>query len=291
MAQTSNQADLHGPEMGPPPARPYHVLGRSPFLGVTWGMNRQNRSDLKVGMVNEIDMSSAVRLRRTAVRKPSYTALVVRAVALALRRHPEANRLIMPGLLGRRLVQLEDVDIAVAVERDGPGQDQAASVAIVRGADGKDPAQITDEMAMLARPDEPNWRALRRIATTLPGWLAVPAISLPGMTPGMWTRYRGGSMLISSPAKYGVDCMVGHWLWPHGVSFGLVKERPWVADGQLVVRPTMHLTLSFNRCIIAGGPAARLMATISALLTDAEHALVDAADQPAAEAPGLGRVA
>lgn len=265
---------------------PYHDLGRNPFLSAAIGMNLQNQGDLKVGMVNTIDMSSAVRLRQATSGKPSYTALVVRAVALALRRHPEANRLIMPGWLGRRLIQLDAVDIAVAVERDTPGREQAACSAIIRNADAKAPVALTRELVALAGPSEPTWCAFRSILSHLPPWLAVRVMSMPGWSPAMWVRHRGGAVLVSSPAKYGVDTMVGNWLWPIGISFGLVKERPWVEAGQLVVRPTMDLTMSFNRCIIAGAPAARLMATISSLLSNAEQTFGEATPQePVAVVP------
>ena len=79
--------------------------------------------------------------------------------------------------------------------------------------------------------------------------------------------------MISSPAKYGVDIMVGAWPWPLGFSFGLVKERAMALKGEVVVRPTMALTMSFDRRLMGGAPAARFFRSVCDLLEDAEQTL------------------
>lgn len=79
--------------------------------------------------------------------------------------------------------------------------------------------------------------------------------------------------MISSPAKYGVDMLVGNWPWPVGFSFGLVKERPIVIEGNIVARPTMMLIMSFDRRLMAGAPAARFFNAVSQALASAETSL------------------
>ena len=79
--------------------------------------------------------------------------------------------------------------------------------------------------------------------------------------------------MISSPAKYGIDMLVGNWPWPIGFSFGLVKERPIVVDGVVVARPTMMLIMSFDRRLMAGAPAARFFSAVGGCLQSAESSL------------------
>ena len=79
--------------------------------------------------------------------------------------------------------------------------------------------------------------------------------------------------MISSPAKYGVDMLVGNWPWPIGFSFGLVKERPVVIEGNIVARPTMMLIMSFDRRLMAGAPAARFFNAVAQALASAESTL------------------
>ncbi len=260
----------------------YTILNRNPFFEALGGLNAYNRSDDKVGMIVETDMSSATRLRarqaNRGLRKPSFTALVTRAVALALRKHPYANRIpyTLPGY--RRIVQLHHRHIMVAVEKDSPGREQAVFVGMIPDADRRNVEQITTMLFGLANATEANcreWRTMNRILRGLPPWLARRVMALPFLHPRLWLPFHGGSVLISSPAKYGIDTMIGTWPWPLGISFGLVKDRPVGIRGTLQLRPTMNLTLSFDRRLMGGAPAARFIKTVSRYLEGAETLLVN----------------
>jgi pyruvate/2-oxoglutarate dehydrogenase complex dihydrolipoamide acyltransferase (E2) component len=218
-----------------------------------------------VSFVAEIDLTDVERVRDASNgRKPSYTAFVVKAVALALRDFPYANRRVtrLPWLpfLGARLQKFHGCDVAVAVERDFPGSESTAFIDIVRDADRSSLDQITEALRELAHCDastNKQWREFSGVITRLPVWLATFLIRLPCSVPGLWVKWRGGAALISSPAKYGVDVVLGSWSHPLGVSFGLVKPRPVVVDGAIVARPTFALTLNFDRRVMAGAQAAR----------------------------------
>lgn len=263
----------------------YSVVRTSPYFRVADGLNRENRANFKVGMVSELDMSSANDLRdqvkiATGI-KPSYTALVMKAVALALRAHPYTNR-IPTGLIRHRTVQLHDVDVSVAVERDQAGHEQAVFVGTIRKADEKDLVTITRELSSLASATpETNkrWRTFKWMVEKLPSRVAVLLASLPRWFPSLWVEHRGGTALISSPAKYGVDMMMATWSWPLGYSFGLVKDRPVVVNKEIVVRPTMTFTMSFDRRMLGGAPAARFFATACRFLQNATMWLTKSADQ------------
>src|SRR5260370_689657 len=54
-----------------------------------------------------------------------------------------------------------------------------------------------------------------------------------------------------------------------GVSFGLVQDRRVVRDKQIVIRPTMTLSLNFDRRVMDGAHAARLFARLSQILEKA----------------------
>lgn len=255
-------------------------LANSPYYEVFSSLNLENQTDQKVSMINEIDMSSAERLRAQAkaagLARPTYTALVMKALSNALREHPYANRMAFPGWFGARQYQFDHIDISVAVERDQPGGEQRVYVDTVRGADAKNLSALTAELSGFAQAtpeSHPRWRLFSRLVERSPRWFSRFVLSLPRRLPGMWAEHRGGVAMISSPAKYGVDAMVATWPYPIGISFGLVKPRP-VAVGQTVeVRPTMSLLMSFDRRIMAGAPAARFFKTMSEQLADAEHRL------------------
>ena len=91
----------------------------------------------------------------------------------------------------------------------------------------------------------------------MPGPLARFIFRLPYRFPKLWVKWRGGAAMVSSPAKYGVDGIVGSWTAPLGVSFGFVRDRPIVRDGEVVAAPTMNLVLNFDRTVMAGAQASK----------------------------------
>ena len=255
----------------------YTVLGKARYFEVLGGLNAENHSDNKVAMLSEIDMSSAERVReqigQSAGLKPSYTALVTKAVSRALSEQPHANRIPIEWPFWKRIVQLHQIHMTVAVERDHPGNEQAVYAGTIRNSDQLDLVAITRELQALAQATEetsPRWRQLKWIVEKLPSGLARLVLSIPRWFPSLWIEHRGGAVMISSPAKYGVDIMVGAWPWPLGFSFGLVKERPIAIDGKVVVRPTMMLTMSFDRRLMGGAPAARFCRAVCEHLENAE---------------------
>lgn len=256
----------------------FKVLGKNRFFEVLGGLNVENHGDNKVAMLSEIDMSSVERLRVENARldsvKPSYTAFVAKAVSLALREQPHANRIAIEFPFWKRIVQLNDVHMTVAVERDQPGLEQAVYAGTIRHTDKLDLTAITKELQALAQatPEtSERWRKLKWIVENLPCWLARWVLSIPRLSPSLWIEHRGGAVMISSPAKYGVDIMVGAWPWPLGFSFGLVKQRPLAVNGEVTVRQTMMLTMSFDRRLMGGAPAARFFRTVCDHLENAER--------------------
>ncbi len=268
------------------PAPPVYDICRSV-------VTREVSSSHTVSLISEVDFSSieAVRLRSTQLnlRKPSYTAFAVKAVAMATRKHPYANRrLYRPWWpLGRlRLQQFESCDVSVACERNFPEAESVAFFDILRDADKRPLEEITAWLYELARCDASNNKQWRDYARLLkyPRWLAKQIIHLPFLSGRLWHRYRGAAAMVSSPAKYGVDQVVGTWMHPLGISFGMVKDRAVVRNGRVEARPTSHLLLNFDRDLMAGAPAARFFQCIVEHLEQAEHKLYLAPSQE--RAPG-----
>ena len=258
----------------------FHFLPRNRFFEVVGGIMFENRGDDKVAMISEVDMSQCIRLRESTGHaigtKPSYTAFVVRAVALMLAQHPYANRSTLELPFFKRIVQLDTINITVAVERDAPGIEQATYAGTILRTNEWSLSALTDElrrMADVTGAHGERWQMFSRIVTKFPPPLARFLLRFPRLWPGLWIKHRGGAVMISSPAKYGVDMLVGNWPWPVGFSFGLVKQRPVVVDGNVVARPTMMLTMSFDRRLMAGAPAARFFSAVANCLRDAETTL------------------
>lgn len=216
-------------------------------------------------------------------RKPSYATFVCKAVGLALKEFPYANRKIYkrPWLffLGPRLLQFDRSDIAVAVERKGDieGVEHITFINILRDADQLSIDEISQFLYNLTNSDASNnkqWKEFSKLITSLPSWLSYFLIRLPVWFPSLWIKYRGGSVLLSSPAKYGVDILSANWSSPLAISYGLVKKRPMVIKDEVVARPSFHFLMNFDRRVMAGAPAARFFARVCEMLTDAKEELM-----------------
>lgn len=258
----------------------FHFLPRNRFFEVVGGIMFENYGDHKVAMLSEIDMSQCIALRDSigaqTGKKPSYTAMVARAVALTLKTHPYANRTTLEVPFFKRIVQLDEINITVAVERDTPGIEQATYAGTIPRTDEWTLSALTEELKRVANVEGEHgerWELFRRLVTRFPTPLARFILRFPRLWPGLWIQHRGGAVMISSPAKYGIDMLVGNWPWPIGFSFGLVKERPIVVDGVVVARPTMMLIMSFDRRLMAGAPAARFFSAVGNCLQSAESSL------------------
>ena len=167
-----------------------------------------------------MDLTDVERVRtpKTRGRPPSYTALVVTAVALALRDLPYANRRVRrrPWIpFSRpRLRRFHHSDVAVACEREIPGAESIAFLDVLRDADRLSLAEITEALHELAVCDpstNKQWREFSTLVARLPSWLSTLLIRLPCLVPSLWARYRGGAVLVSSPAT-----------WLRGVSLGFL---------------------------------------------------------------------
>ena len=144
---------------------------------------------------------------------------------------------------------------------------------ILRDADRLSLTEITAALHDLAVCDlstNQQWREFSTLIARLPSCLSTLLIRLPCLVPRLWCKYRGGAVLVSSPAKYGVDVVAGTWTHPLGVSFGLAKLRPVVRGEAIVACPTFALTLNFDRRVMAGAQAARLFRRIVERLERAE---------------------
>jgi pyruvate/2-oxoglutarate dehydrogenase complex dihydrolipoamide acyltransferase (E2) component len=260
----------------------YEIEPRNPFFQANRSIvEYEIRPGRTVCFLSEVDLTEVERLRAKAVeqgtRKPSYTAFVAKAVALALRQHPFANRRVcrrawLP-FARPRLQRFHRFDVAIACERDVPGAEGVAFVDVLRDADRLSLTAMTDWLHALATCDihtNEQWRGFSTLIRKLPHGLATLLIRLPYFFPSLWVKYRGGAVLISSPAKYGIEAVLGTWSWPLGVSFGLVKKRPVVRGDQVVPCPTFLLTLNFDRRIMAGAPAARFFKHLVDMLEHAE---------------------
>lgn len=227
-----------------------------------------------VTMVNLIDLSALEIKKKLYSRTPiGYTAVVAKAVSIALKEFPEFNkRLYRPfGVFPYREQVFRNVDVSVAVEVKEKKYSHVAYIEIIENAESKDVVQLSGELNKIRNShDSLQWNNYKKVATQIPSFLGTWISHFAYWIPSFWSKYRGGSVLISSPAKYGVDSIMTSWPAPIGISFGLVKDRPIVDNKQIRIAPTFYLTLNFDRRLLTGAQGAILMNRISKIIENCE---------------------
>ncbi len=198
----------------------------------------------QVAMGVEADMSRFLLLHArlneqapAAAPRIPVMALILRAVALALSRHPALNAVMRADGVERK----RDVNLAFAVALpDG------LVAPVIRDAAAAPAATLASEYARLS--------------------VGAHDGSLPPKA------YQTGTFTVSNLGPAGVD-----WFTPIlnppqvGIlGLGRIAER-WIArDGQGVVAPTLILTLVFDHRGVDGYPAALFLATVRELLEEAD---------------------
>lgn len=186
-------------------------------------------------ITTEAEVGALVKRRRQlqAELPLTYTDLLVEAAARALRDHPRVN-----ATCERDVVHHHDgvhVGIAIAL-------DDGLVVGVIRDADRKPLRSLATEARGLAE----RARA---------GTLGVDDVS-------------GGTFTITNLGAYGIDAFTPILHAPQVAILGVgrVVEKPVVRDGEIVVRPMMVLSLTFDHRIVDGAPAARFLQRVVELL-------------------------
>lgn len=263
-------------------ANSYKLLAPNHFLSTHVGLVKEWRTQDVAVFSQLVDFTEVERerARRQADggAKPSYTAFVIEAVALALRDHPKLNRMVYRGLTGARWAQFQQIDVAVGTELV-EGDLDIAFTSIVRNADRLGLEGISKALVELASApaDDLQLQRLRRF----PPFLAVFLARLTGLHPKLWTRFRGGSCGVTSPAKYGTESVIAKTSWPVQFAFGRVAERPMVVDGQCVPRRSAMLSMSWHRELTTGAVAARFFEQVVAQLQASREPAFGIASRPA----------
>ncbi|CRX39391.1 pyruvate dehydrogenase complex dihydrolipoamide acetyltransferase [Estrella lausannensis] len=186
----------------------------------------------------EVDVDALTAFRdqlRNLNLKVSFNDCVVRAAALALKKHPEVNSGF--NSVSNSIIRFKTIDIAIAVSMES-----GLITPIVRLADQKNIGQISKEISELAK---------RARAGKLEEH-----------------EYKGGSFTVSNLGMYGVSSFAAIINPPQGAILAVsgIKERPVIKQGAIVAGKTMMLTISTDHRVIDGVPAAEFLNTMKLYL-------------------------
>jgi pyruvate dehydrogenase E2 component (dihydrolipoamide acetyltransferase) len=193
----------------------------------------------------EINMDKAIEARKSMNEispvKISFNDMVLKAVASALRQHPDVN----VSLVGDKIRKNHHIHIGVAVAiPDG------LIVPVVRFADNKSLSHIGAEVKDLAQ--RAHDKKLKP------------------------EEYQGSTFTISNLGMFGVDEFTAIINTPDSciLAVGGIKETPIVKNGQIVPGNVMKVTLSSDHRTVDGAVAAAFLRTLKGLLEDPVRILI-----------------
>ena len=193
----------------------------------------------------DIDMDNAIAARKsinaTGEVKVSFNDMVVKAVAMALRKHPAINSSWFGDYIRRN--NHIHIGVAVAVE-DG------LLVPVVRFADSKGLSQIGEEVKVFAQKAKDK-----------------------KLQPSYW---EGNTFTISNLGMFGIEAFTAIVNPPDSciLAVGGIKEVPVVKNGQVVPGNVMKVTLSCDHRVVDGASGASFLQTFKAYMENPVMMLV-----------------
>ncbi len=182
----------------------------------------------------EVDMDNAIAARKSLNAgdedvRISFNDIVIKAVAMALRKHPYVNASIDD----EKITLHGDINIGVAV-----AVDEGLMVPVIHHADYKSLSQIKAEIGDLAR------RARDR-----------------KLKP---EEMQGNTFTISNLGMFGIDEFTAIINPPDAciLAVGTINTKPVVKNGQIVVGNTMKITMSCDHRVVDGAVGAQFMQTL-----------------------------
>ena len=201
--------------------------------------------------VDEVDASKLVALRSSLKDvaeargvKLSYLPIIMKALAHVFREFPTVNATMDEEEF--TLVVRKDIHIGIATDTD-----TGLYVPVVHHVDQKSVLELAAEVADLTRRTRENRVRLDEL--------------------------QGGTFTITSVGNIGGRFATPILNHPEVAILGVnqIHDRPVAIDGQVVVRPMMYLSPSFDHRVIDGAVAARFVSALKRVLEAPETLLLD----------------
>jgi pyruvate dehydrogenase E2 component (dihydrolipoamide acetyltransferase) len=221
------------PPAAVPPARVISFIGMRQTIAERMTQSLQIMAQLTIHI--EVDATDLVRLREQLKEEfdLTYTDLLIKAVAEALKAHPILNA----ALVGDEIHLLGEIHIGMAVALE-----DGLLVPVVRDADKKTLQEIAQETRRLAQGAHE-------------GTLTVDEVT-------------GSTFTVTNLGAYGVDGFTPIINPPEVAILGVgrIVDKPAIHEGQIVRRSIMMLSLTIDHRIVDGAPGAEFLRTVKQLL-------------------------
>ena len=265
----------------------------SPFRKVAMGTWKTAKDPSVYGLI-EIDMAPTLRLLEEYQKKegvkitPSH--LVGKATALCMMRRPEINAMIR----GSRIWLRKKVNIFYQVNIPGTGEDRVKkatlSGTVVEAAENLSVAEIAKTLKRKSEKvrsgEDKEIKKNLEAFKVLPWWMSRYYLNLASfLIYGLnWNlSWLGipkdpfGSVMITNVGSLGIDIawapLCPYTRVPLLLTVGAIKDKPWVVDGKVEVRPILPIAVTFDHRLIDGIHASQMAADFKKCFAEPEKYL------------------
>jgi pyruvate dehydrogenase E2 component (dihydrolipoamide acetyltransferase) len=207
-------------------------------------MSLSVRTMAQVTLTTEIDATELVNLRQALVSawrrhkmRPMDQDMIVAATGDALKKHPRINSYLQDDIV----MLLQDINVGVAMAvPDG------LVVPVVNSVDQTSLVDIARRLRELASGTRDN------------------SLTMDDVT--------GASFTITSLSNYDIDVFTPIIDPPQVAILGIgrISQKPVVVEGEIVVRSTMHASVTFDHRALDGVPVAEFIRTLKSNLESAD---------------------
>ena len=228
-------------QTAPAPTTPPETAQVLPMSGIRGiiaeRMTMSVQTNANVTLHTEVDATELVQLRSLLNEKLAtcdvtltYTELLVKVVAHALRAHPRLNATLTDE--GIHLLTEINIGVAVALE-DG------LVVPVIRNVDRQGLSAISAQVKEFAEKARKNQ-----------------------LTPG---ELQGGTFTVTNLGNFGVDGFTPIINPPECAILGVgrILKKPVVHEDEIVPRSMLTLSLTFDHRVVDGAPAAQFLQTVA----------------------------
>jgi pyruvate/2-oxoglutarate dehydrogenase complex dihydrolipoamide acyltransferase (E2) component len=215
----------------------------------------------------DIDVSWTESLRRKFAdmgHKVTVTSILLKAIAIAQRKHPASRTVMLPT---GSLIRLNNIEAQFTVERFVDGE-PAVFFGSIKDPDVKPIVKMTEELQAYGKDeikDVPQLELEDRFSRF--PWIIRQIMIYFGMRiPQIRLLFMGATFGFSSLGKYGCRNLISPAVITSMFCIGEVEERPVAVSGKVEVRPILSLVLNFDHRVLDGASAARFMTDIVKLL-------------------------
>jgi pyruvate dehydrogenase E2 component (dihydrolipoamide acetyltransferase) len=210
-------------------------------------MHRSLAAAAQMSTVGEIDMTEMIRLRERLLQKEeelgvrvSFTDLFLLVLARAVQHVPIVNS----SLMGDEIRIWEDINIGVAVALERGEYESGLIVPVLKNVDRMPLIEISRTLKDLTARATSNRLTLEDVGG---GTITLSNI---GVFARGWTA---STPIINQPESVIVQP-------------GAIADRPVAVDGQVVVRPVMTMSITFDHRVVDGVPIARFYNKMAELM-------------------------